>query len=246
MPTYFIRSEQIRSGQLSVGGPLAHHLREVLRLRIGERLHLIDEGMRGYLAEIKSVERDQIRVLLLKELVSPPFSSLSISLGQAILKGDKMDWAIQKGTELGVSRIVPLITGRTVVRPSEGKRTLQRDRWQKIALEAAQQSGRWDVPRVEPVETLNEFLAGAPKEALRLLPWEKEAPGAGRAFLLEQGAPAAVVALVGPEGGFLDEEVSRARGSGFHSISLGPRVLRAETASVVLLALLQHYWGDLG
>ena len=246
MPTYFIRSDQIRGERLGLSGPLAHHLKDVLRVRPGERLQLIDETGRGHLGEVESVSRDRFEVRLVGELAPPPFSTLSVTLGQALLKGDKMDWVVQKGAELGVSRLVPLVTARSVLRTSAAKKSAQRERWQRIALEAAQQSARWSVPTVEESQPLGGFISSLPDGALRLLPWEKQPPGSGRQLFTERPAAKEVIAMVGPEGGFLDEEVSLAVRSGFLPISLGPRTLRAETAGIALLAILQHHWGDLG
>ncbi|HET6371398.1 MAG TPA: RsmE family RNA methyltransferase, partial [Nitrospiria bacterium] len=129
MPVYFIRSQQIQDRRLEISGPLAHHLRDVLRVRPGERLHLVDETEKGHVGEVESIDRSVLLVRLVEPLPRPPFSRLSITLGQALLKGDKMDWVIQKGTELGVSRIVPLISRRTVVHARRGKEGGQLERW---------------------------------------------------------------------------------------------------------------------
>jgi 16S rRNA (uracil1498-N3)-methyltransferase len=246
MPVYFFRSQEIRDSRLEITGSLAHHLRDVLRVRPGERLHLVDEDEKGHVGEVESIDRSVLFVRLVEPLPRPPFSRLSITLGQALLKGDKMDWVIQKGTELGVSRIVPLISRRTVVRARRGKEAGHQERWQRIALEAAQQSGRWNIPQVKPPEDLSAWVQAAPKDAVRLILWEKESAGKGRTVFEERPPDVPVVALVGPEGGFEVEEVNEGVGAGFLPVSLGPRTLRAETASLTLLALLQHRWGDLG
>jgi 16S rRNA (uracil1498-N3)-methyltransferase len=171
-----------------------------------------------------------------------------VTLIQALTKGDKLELVVQKATELGVARVLPVTTQRSVPRFGDAgaMRALgRRARWQKIAREAARQSGRADVPEIEPVTPLSTALAAAAKDALKILLWEGE-----REHALGQVLPpppvARVVIAVGPEGGFSVEEVEAARAAGFVSVGLGPRVLRTETAALVVLAILGFALGDLG
>jgi 16S rRNA (uracil1498-N3)-methyltransferase len=246
MPVYFIPSKEIEHRRIRLTGPLAHHLRDVLRCEVGDRFHLVDEAQRGYLAEVGRLDRRGVEITLIDKIPQPPFSPLSITLGQAVLKADKMEWVVQKGTELGIDRMVPLMTRRTTVRIRPERAGAQRERWNRIALEASQQSGRWTIPRIEAPQSLDEWLKTVPSEATRLILSEREEPGTGRKLFQNPLRDDRVVVLVGPEGGFEEEEVSRAAGFGFLPVSLGPRTLRAETASLAVLALVQYQWGDLG
>jgi len=157
-----------------------------------------------------------------------------------------MGWAIQKATELGVSRLVPLITNRTVVRPRSGRTDHQTGRWQSIALEAAQQSMRWDVPIVEAPKAFDSWLAETDRNAYRMLLWEQPKGTRLRDRLRGRCKPDAVVVTIGPEGGFDAEEVERAERQGFDVVSLGDRILRSESAVLAALAIVQYEWGDVG
>lgn len=246
MPTFFFRSDDVHNRHIKITGALDHHLREVLRCQVGERLQLIDEKEQGYLGEVVSTDRSGTVLTLLDPIPRPPFSSLSIILGQALLKGENIDWVIRKGTELGIERVVPLTTLRTTVRFREERGHTQRERWQRIAQEAAQQSERWTIPEIETPQTLHDFIHGTPRDVSRLILWEKEPIGSGKRIFQEHFPSKKVFFLVGPEGGFEEEEVREALNLGFLPVSLGPRTLRAETAAISFLALLQHHWGDLG
>jgi 16S rRNA (uracil1498-N3)-methyltransferase len=162
-------------------------------------------------------------------------SPLDLVLAPALLKGAKMDFVIEKAVELGVRRIAPVLSRHTI---GQGARV---ERWRRLALAAAKQSGRTEVPAVDPPVPLAELFRGA-WNGLRLLAWEGERECAITAL---PDSASQVVVAVGPEGGFADEEVEHARARGFVTISLAPRVLRAETAAIVAATLCQHRWGDL-
>jgi 16S rRNA (uracil1498-N3)-methyltransferase len=174
-------------------------------------------------------------------------SPVAITLAQGLPKGRKFELIIQKAVELGVERIVPLAMARTVVR-LEGKRASEKlERWRRIAREAAKQCRRTFLPEVEPLSGLEAFLEalGPPRPAqMRLLLWE-EASEPLRELLSRSGSPEAIICIVGPEGGIEPEEASLATRAGFAPASLGPRILRTETAPLALLAILQHTFGDL-
>jgi 16S rRNA (uracil1498-N3)-methyltransferase len=168
-----------------------------------------------------------------------------VTLIQALARGEKLDLVVQKATELGVGRIIPVTTERAVPRLETMRATSRRVRWQKIAREAARQSGRTDVPEVEPVTSLANAVAAAPRDALKLLLWE-EARNQRLRSALPSKPPLGIVVAVGPEGGFSDAEVENAKGAGFVAVGLGPRILRTETASLAALAMIGYALGDLG
>ena len=171
-----------------------------------------------------------------------PVAPVHISLFQAIAKGDRMDWILQKTTELGVARICPIITSRVVVRLDSAAVHAKQGRWQKVVQEAARQCGRADVPEVTVPEHLDTVLAGLPPSS-RFVLWEEE-HAQPLVHNLSSCAPN-VALLVGPEGGLSEQEVSKARETDFLPVTLGPRILRTETAAIVAVALVQAATGGL-
>lgn len=245
MPVYFIASSQIEGSRISIGEPLAHHLRDVLRVRPGETLEVVDEHRRRYRVAVGNVSAGTLVAEVVSVAEPGPEVGLSLSVAQAVLKGSRMDWMIQKATELGVSTILPVITGRTVVRASDDRRERQRERWQRIALEASQQCGRLEAPAIESPVEYGRWLESVPEAELKLILWEREFQSGLKECVRENGAVRSVLLAVGPEGGFAPEEVTLAEGKGFRPVSLGGRILRAETASLAAVSILQYEFGDL-
>jgi 16S rRNA (uracil1498-N3)-methyltransferase len=247
MPIYFIQSESIQNNRIILSGDLAHHLRDVLRCEAGETVELVDEKQARYRTELTQVTKQKIVASILQKNEKPAPSGPSIFLAQAVLKGDKMDWVIQKAAELGVNTILPVVTERTIARPRAEREAHQIDRWRKIAKEASQQCGRSDIPMVRTVVSLDALLKNPPDASLKLIPWEQEQKPSLKAVLAEANlrAPAgqwdnSMIVLIGPEGGLTPSEVERARKTGWISVSLGPRILRAETAGLAVIAILQY------
>jgi 16S rRNA (uracil1498-N3)-methyltransferase len=248
MARLFVESARMNDELLVLAGEDHRYLTRVLRLAVGDAVVLFD-GLRVE-ADARIV-RVGPRALELKIEARRPVAAADrpdVTLIQALPKGDKLELVVQKATELGVSRILPVVTERSVPRfgDSGAMRTLaRRSRWQKIAREAARQCGRADVPDVEPVTSFATALAATTKEALKLLLWEGEREHRLRAVLPRE-PPTRLVAAVGPEGGFALDEVEAARAAGFVTVGLGTRVLRTETAALVLLSILGYALGDLG
>lgn len=243
MPVYFIRSEQIKEKKIDVDDHLVHHLRDVLRLKEGETLSLVDERPRRYLCRVTLSSSSRFVLEIEKEEMPPEESRPEIRLGIGILKGEKMDWVIQKATELGVSRISPLVTRRVIARPRPDRADHRQRRWQKIATEAAQQSGRWEIPLLDLPLDFPGFMA--------------ETAGEGFKFMFTQGSPQKSVMgeligssfdclpiqgtlLIGPEGGWTKSELVEAAQHGYRTLSLGPRTLRSETAALAALSIVQY------
>jgi 16S rRNA (uracil1498-N3)-methyltransferase len=217
----------------------------------GDQVRVFDGQGREYLTTIREI-KDQ-RVLVAIEGEPDPGSivnrepPLELILCQSIPKGDKMELIIQKGTELGASRFIPLMTERTIVRLETGRAENRQQRWQKVAVEAARQCRRSVVPRVEGVSSLAQVLNSIPAGSLGLIPWEDEFTCAMKDVLRKEPAvPGAVWVFIGPEGGFSEEEIAKARQAGVIPVSLGPRILRTETAGLAVLTMLLYEWGDLG
>jgi 16S rRNA (uracil1498-N3)-methyltransferase len=221
----------------------AHHAREVLRLRAGSPVRVFDGEGAEFEATLDSVTRQGV----LARLGGPttprcPESPLRVVLALPPLKGDRMETVIQKATELGVAEVRPVVTARTDAAGRPALLGTRQERWEKVASGAAEQCGRAVVPVIHPTATLDALLA-VPFEGLRVLFLETP----GQAPLTAGGTrPPAAVALVGPAGGWEPAETTRILAAGFTAAGLGPRVLRAETAAVAAVTLLQVLWGDLG
>ena len=217
----------------------ARHAVSVLRLQEGDTLTLFNGEGGEYRASLVAVSKRETRARLLEFHATERESPVRLTLALGISAGERMDYSLQKATELGVSAIAPLATERSVVRLA-GERADKRLRhWQHVVIAACEQCGRNRVPAVAPVQTLYAYLAGVDKDQrLLLLSPQATTP-------LKRAAPAAAaVLLIGPEGGLALAECQAAAANGFEAVSLGPRVLRTETAPVAALAVLQALWGD--
>ena len=225
----------------------ARHLRDVLRLGRGDEVFVFDGGGREFRCRVDESGRDRA-VLGIIEEVEPASaeSPLRLTLGVALLKGEKLDLVVQKATELGAYRIVPVVTRLADVRLRDGSETSRRvERLRRIALEACKQSGRARVPAIDAPIAFESFVKSDYADGWRVMFSERGGEGLGDAVESLHGRPAAVAALVGSEGGWTDEEITLARDAGWDIVTLGGRVLRAETAAITVAALLQHAFGDL-
>lgn len=225
--------------QFALTDDAANHVGRVLRMQSGQSLQLFNGDGHNYAATITEVGKKQLRVYIDSVSNNPVESPLRIHLGQGISRGDRMDFAIQKAVELGVTEITPLFTERCGVK-LDGERLAKRtEQWQKIAISACEQSGRSVVPTVHPAVNLQHWLA-TPTKALRLTLDPRAVA------TIKTLTPASEIQLViGPEGGFTDSEVSQTAAAGFTGITLGPRILRTETAALTAISALQLQFGDL-
>lgn len=243
----------------------SRHLRDVLRLRAGDEAFVFDGEGREFACVLLDVGgRGTAATLEVRGRAEPqsPESSLDLSLGVALLKGEKFDLVVQKATELGAARVMPVVSRRADVRLRDERDAGARvERWRRLALEAAKQSGRARVPSVETPAGFEDFVSvGEGAGVARLMFAERGGVGLGGfagGGLSESGGglrepgvaegprPSSVIALVGPEGGWEPEEIALASERGWTIITLGGRTLRAETAAITAAALLQHLFGDL-
>lgn len=242
MPVYFISSEQVDRKKIEIGRELAHHLQDVLRVKVGEVLFFVDEQPKRYQAKVVESLPGRLILSIEGEELSPR-KRPEIRLGIGLLKGEKMDWVLQKATELGVALISPLVTKRVIARPKEDRLAHQHDRWLKILTEAAQQSGRWEIPRLDRPCGLESFLAKT-SPGFKFIFYEAAPSGPVRRRIKETidpiHPPFQGTVLIGPEGGWEKSEVEAAMQSGYSILSLGERTLRAETAALAALAILQY------
>ena len=263
MHRFFVSPQAFASHPVILTGDQAHQVRRVLRLRLGERVELLDGQGYAYEAILIALGETDAKFQVAKRWAATGEPRAHITLFQAVLKGDNFAWALQKGTEVGVNRFVPTVCARNVVDDLdavEGKR----ERWARIIQEAAEQCGRGWLPELAPAELFPQAVAERPAspalvhpaknnpvpasegEALRLIAWEGERATRLRDALAGCNFAAAprIEVFVGPEGGFTDEEVAMARRYDVQPVTLGPRILRAETAGVIAAALILYEAGD--
>ena len=221
------------------------HICKVLRLGEGDGVVLFDGEGKEYRASITRIFPEQVILTLTAEgAPARAESSLRIVLGMALLKSSKFEWLLQKATELGVSEVLPFSSSRVIPRREEEQSRARLARWEKIVAQAARQCGRSLLPRVHPPCSFEEVLQTDREGATKIFLWEKEETRTLGDALTE--ANPEIFFLVGPEGGFSDPEALRAQEAGFRPVRLGPRILRAETAAIAGVALLQFIRGDLG
>lgn len=228
--------------ELPLPSVAAHHAARVLRLSPGDPVVVFDGTGGEYEAVITRIGRGEVLVRTGRFRADGPESPLRVTLAQGVSAGDRMDFTVRKSVELGVDRIVPVITGRSVVRLGGERADRRRAHWQGVAVSACEQSGRNRVPPVEEPVAFETWLAGldpSGRETRLALATQ------GTRRLAELPAPAmGVLLLAGPEGGFSGPEMHLAQSRGFEPIRLGPRILRTETAGLAALAALQTLWGD--
>jgi len=218
----------------------ARHAVTVLRLQVGDTLNLFNGSGGEYSARLVAVSKREARVRLIEFLATERESPVDITLALGISAGERMDYSLQKATELGVAAIQPLATERSVVRLAGERADKRLAHWQHVVTAACEQCGRNRVPAVAPVQKLYAYLAAVDRsQRLLLLSPDAAAP------LKTARQSDRVVLLVGAEGGFAPAESAAAEASGFEPVKLGPRILRTETAPVAALAVLQALWGDL-
>jgi 16S rRNA (uracil1498-N3)-methyltransferase len=227
--------------QLVLPRSAASHLVRVLRLQAGAALLIFDGSGQEHHAEIISIDGQQVSVRIGDKVISTTESLLHITLVQGVSRGERMDWTLQKATELGASTIAPVITERSVVRLDEQQAIKKQQHWQGVVISACEQSGRSVVPAVQAPLSLRNYLGTRPQDGMRLV----LSPTAPVSLTGLSSLPSKVELLIGPEGGLDGDELLLAEQSGFTPVRLGPRVLCTETAAVVALSVLQALWGDL-
>jgi 16S rRNA (uracil1498-N3)-methyltransferase len=214
------------------------HIRDVLRLREGELVRVFDGFGREFSCEIETIEKKETVLAILEEVApAAPASNLDLTLAAALLKGEKFDLVVQKAVELGVTKFVPVVTKRTDVKFKDSEKRVER--WRKIALEAAKQSGRADLMKIETPVDFKEFLKISRGGENLLLFSERS----GESFSAIK-AGEKITAVIGSEGGWEDSEIEAAKNAGFQIVTLKGRILRAETAAIAIAAVLQHRFGD--
>jgi len=245
MARFYVPEPRIEEGRVRIEGSEARHLRKVLRLRAGEKVTIFDGSCKDFEGTIVEVGTSSVVIRIETISSTERDSGLDITLAQSLLKGEKMDYLIQKATELGIREIIPFFSSRSVPLLEKSRRMERHHRWEKIVIEASKQCGRGMLPRVNPLQDYSDVLRSSPLDSLRLILWEREGTGL-KEILKESGEKKRIFFIVGPEGGLSQEEVDESKEKGFIPVMLGKRILRAETASLCLLSILQYEWGDIG
>ena len=249
MHRFFVAPERITASTLTIDRPAEiHHLQDVLRLGSGDEVVCFDGRGGEYAGVIARVAAGRVDVTILARRQEPT-GGLSLWLLSGIPKGERFEWLLQKATELGASRISPLLTARTVVRLDGERGRGKRERWQRLVQEAAKQCGRASVPRIDPPQPFSSALSSIAECPLALIPTLEVTAIPLRELLAQplrgarEASPREVAVLIGPEGDFSREEVALAEAHGARPVSLGPLTLRSETAAVAMMAILQHRFG---
>ena len=224
-------------GQHALPEEQAHYIGRVLRHGVGDAVQLFDGSGQEYLGQLIEVGKKSVRVELTEQLPGQPDSPLRVHLGQGLSRGERMDWAIQKATELGANEISLIVSERCEVRLKDERADKRLAHWQQVAISACEQCGRSTVPLIHPPLLLADWLEQVEAE-LKLVLHPVAEP------LVSHAKPASLAFLIGPEGGLNDNEVSQAVATNFQAARLGPRVLRTETAAAVALSVAQQLWGD--
>lgn len=250
LPGGSLPGDSLKGGSLTLRGDAAHYLGTVLRARVGQPVAVFNGRDGEFHGEIAAVRKREVDIVLEPGPVVAPETLLTVHIGLGLSRGERMDYAVQKATELGVTDITPLFTEFSEVKLDAARAQKRTDHWQKIAVSASEQCGRCHVPTIHTPAALSEWVASV-RDTTAFLLDHNGAPGfsaaAGRdSSDTESERPDAIALLIGPEGGISENESALALAANFKAVRLGPRILRTETAPVVALTALQLLWGDFG
>lgn len=240
IPRIYTGQELRANAEIALETGPSLHLSRALRMKVGDALVLFNGRGGQYPATISAIDRKAVVVASAEQEALECESPLHLQLGIAVSRGERMDWVVQKATELGVSCIAPLVSERTEVKLGAERGEKKLRHWQQIATSACEQCGRNRLPQILAPQSLAGWLQDVQADLRLVLHHTAVTRDPGPA------PPRSVALLVGPEGGLSEEEIRAAEGAGFASLQLGPRVLRTETAPLAAIAILQARWGDMG
>jgi len=239
MSRFFVPKEFVKSKTIEISGKEAHHILDVMRLKKLDKIVAFDGTGKEYVGFIKEIKKSALSVEIVETRNPAEAEKSKITLIQALPKKDKMDFIVEKATELGVYSIIPVVTERTIPRWDQAKRSAHEDRWRKISREAAKQCGRADIPSIGNIVEFSQSIKSASDFDLGLIAVLSDDTIAISDAL--QGFKGGRLAIaIGPEGDFTPQEAAQAKDSGFKSVSLGTRVLKSDTASLASLAILNY------
>lgn len=247
MRRFFIEQTKITSTKIFITGSDAAHIKKVLRMKSGDRIGLFDGRGFEYEARIENLLAGSVEVSITKRFLSASESPVQIIVAQALLKDKKMDILARQLTEIGITKLIPFTSIRSVPRPDKKRLSERRKRWEKIAIEALKQCRRGHVTEIGETITFNDVIKIDDECDLKIVFWENESkPISNAVQQVHDRHYKKILAVLGPEGGFTEKEIEDARACGFVTASLGPRILRAETAAVAACTILQYLFGDMG
>lgn len=248
MHKFFVDKSKVVGNTATIEGDDVKHIYKVLRLKEGDKISINDCAGSEYLGQIESIDKKEVSVTIIEKVDLNNESPVEVYLFQGLPKAAKMDLISQKCTELGVTKIIPVITERVVVKGNESNEFKKVDRWNRIALEACKQSKRSIIPQIDQPIGFDELIAMADEFDLIVVPYENK-ENQGMRYVKSQMAGKKVkkaAIVIGPEGGFEDSEIEKLEENGAYIITLGPRILRTETAGFTALSLIMYEFGDLG
>lgn len=248
MQRYFVMNNNIENNSIRIVDEDAHHISKVMRFQQRDILLCIDEDANSYKCAIEDIGNNYIIVKIIDKIEESNEADIDITIYQALIKSDKMEWVIQKGTELGVKSFVPVSMTYSIAKIDTDRQDKKINRWQKIAKEAAEQSERNIIPHISQPMTFEEMIADINMvDTLPLLAYERSKHSQGILSLIKKYPDYKKFAIIiGPEGGLCPEEIDLAHKSGIHLVNLGPRILRTETAAIVAVSGLMFNHGQLG
>jgi len=242
MHRFFADSSQIGTDTIELFGDDVKHISRVLRLKEGDTISVCDKNKTDYICVINAIDKDKVTLGISESMPNKNESNIAVTLYQGLPKGDKMDLIIQKAVELGAVRIVPVVMKRTVVKLGNTASRLQR--WQRIADEASKQCMRGILPSVSEPVTFKEMLGEISGEDLTFLPYENDEENRLKTLLQDNASAKRVNIIIGPEGGFDDEEIALALENNIPTVTLGPRIMRCETAPLAAISAVMYELGD--
>lgn len=246
MPKFFVKDEQIANQEIIIQGTDVNHIKNVLREKIGSELTICNEKTgQDYLCEIKEIKEENIICHIKEKLLNNVESNIKVTIMQGLPKADKMELIIQKSVELGVNNIIPIEMKRCVVKLKDKDKTKKIERWQKISMVAAKQSGRNIIPKINQIENLKKICETFDNYDIVLLAYENEKENTLKNELIKvkekiKNEDVKIAVLVGPEGGIAEEEVKMAKKEGAKVITLGKRILRTETVALNVLSIIMY------
>lgn len=242
--TFYVENEQVSNEQIKIIGNDVNHIKNVLRYQLNDAIEVCDQNQNRYDTQIVSIASDEIILKIMEVSHESTEAKVQIDLYQGLPKADKMDLIVQKGTELGVSKFVPLLTERVIVKIDDKNGTKKVERWSKIVAEAAKQSGRQLVPIVENITKLENIVENLSKYDIVIVPYECEKESTLKNVLEKTGNELKSIAVViGPEGGFSEEDIRiLEKIPSMRKVSLGKRILRTETAGIATVAMILYQY----
>jgi 16S rRNA (uracil1498-N3)-methyltransferase len=247
MRHFYIDPSAVTKTLVRLEGSEAHHIKNVLRLKPDDRIKLIDGTGCEYEAVIRKLDNEKVDVEIRQKAQTHTAKGARILVAQAFLKEKKMDDLVRKLSELGIAGWIPFYSQRAIARPDKDRLAGRTGRWKRIAAEAVKQCRRRDMPQIYDTLSFQEVLELSSTCDLKIVFWENETAPLNRDLdLKRQGPLKKIMLMLGPEGGFAEQEIEMARKSGFRVAALGPRILRAETATLAACTLVQYLYGDMG